>query len=54
MIFPAGANAINVRVSDSRVVLEGDVHALNELRAAEQAAWSVPGVTIVENHLHVG
>jgi osmotically-inducible protein OsmY len=48
------ADGIRVRVSDSKVVLEGDVHAWSERHAAEQAAWSVPGVAIVENHLHVG
>jgi osmotically-inducible protein OsmY len=48
------ANAIRVRVTASKVVLEGDVHGWNERHAAEQAAWSVPGVAIVENHLHVG
>lgn len=48
------ADRIRVRVSDTKVVLEGDVHAWNERQAAEQAAWSVPGVAIVENHLHVG
>ncbi|NKJ07485.1 BON domain-containing protein [Rhizobium sp. SG741] len=48
------ADRIRVRVSDTKVVLESDVHAWNERQAAEQAAWSVPGVAIVENHLHVG
>ncbi|WP_047462167.1 BON domain-containing protein [Rhizobium rhizogenes] len=48
------ADGIRVRVSESKVVLEGDVHAWNERHAAEQAAWSVPGVAVVENHLHVG
>lgn len=48
------ADRIRVRVSDTKVVLEGDVHAWNERQAAEQAAWSVPGVAIVENHLNVG
>lgn len=48
------ASGIKVRVSDSKVVLEGGVHAWNERQAAEHAAWSVPGVTVVENYLHVG
>ncbi|MGV2184698.1 BON domain-containing protein [Rhizobium rhizogenes] len=48
------ADGITVRVSDSKVILEGDVHAWNERQAVEQAAWSVPGVAVVENHLHVG
>jgi osmotically-inducible protein OsmY len=48
------ADGITVRVSDSKVILKGDVHAWNERQAVEQAAWSVPGVAVVENHLHVG
>jgi osmotically-inducible protein OsmY len=48
------ADGITVRVSDSKVILEGDAHAWNERQAVEQAAWSVPGVAVVENHLHVG
>ncbi|MBB5575975.1 BON domain-containing protein [Rhizobium paranaense] len=47
------ANAISVCVADNKVVLEGNVHTLNERRVAEQAAWSIPSVTVVENHLHV-
>ncbi len=41
-------------MSNSKVVREGDVHAWNERHATERAACAVPGVTIVENHLHVG
>jgi osmotically-inducible protein OsmY len=45
-----------VRVSvldDGQVVLAGRVHNWTERTAAEDAAWSVPGVTFVENHLTV-
>ncbi|NTJ11172.1 BON domain-containing protein [Rhizobium lusitanum] len=45
---------MNCLQGGNKVVLEGDVHAWNERQAAEQAAWSVRGVAIVENHLHVG
>lgn len=48
------ADSIKVQVSDSKVVLEGDVVAWHERAAAERAAWSVPGVALVENRLHVG
>lgn len=48
------ASRIRVNVVDGRVVLEGGVHAWTERSAAEQAAWSIPGVTAVENHLSIG
>ncbi|MFS8116214.1 BON domain-containing protein [Rhizobium jaguaris] len=48
------ASRIRVNVVGGRVVLEGGVHAWTERNAAEQAAWSIPGVTAVENHLSIG
>ncbi len=36
------------------VILRGAVRTLEERRAAEQVAWSAPGVTWVENQLAVG
>ncbi|WFU13251.1 BON domain-containing protein (plasmid) [Rhizobium sp. CB3090] len=48
------ASRIRVNVVDGRVVLEGGVHAWTERSAAEQAAWSIAGVTAVENHLSIG
>ncbi|NEJ23391.1 BON domain-containing protein [Rhizobium leguminosarum] len=48
------ADAIKVRVLADKVILEGDVHAWSERGAAERAAWSVSGVTRVDNQLHVG
>jgi osmotically-inducible protein OsmY len=47
------AGGIRIDVLGSKVVLEGDVHAWNERRAAERAAWSVPGVTMVDNRISV-
>ena len=48
------ANGIDVTVQGGGAVrLDGKVHALNERWIAEQAAWSVPGVTRVEDHLTV-
>jgi osmotically-inducible protein OsmY len=40
-------------VAGNRVILEGNVKAWGERRVAEQAAWSTPGVTAVEDHLTV-
>ncbi|WP_429925694.1 BON domain-containing protein (plasmid) [Agrobacterium vitis] len=47
------ANAIRVEVSGHTVTLEGSVHAVKERQMAEQAAWSVPSVTAVDNRLTV-
>jgi osmotically-inducible protein OsmY len=47
------AGRISVKVQDSKVVLEGGVRAWNERGVAERAAWSVPGVSAVENHIRV-
>jgi len=47
------AGKISVEVHDRRVVLEGGVRAWNERAAAERAAWSVPGVSAVENHIRI-
>jgi osmotically-inducible protein OsmY len=49
------ANAIQVSVRDGGVIsLEGEVESWDERRAAEQAAWSAPGVRMVEDHLRIG
>ena len=48
------ANAIRVSVSGGdRVVLEGEVDSWNERRAAENAAWSAPGVTTVDDRITI-
>ena len=50
----AKVDAAAIRVSvlaDGQVVLAGRAHSWTERNAAEDAAWSVPGVTFVENHL---
>jgi osmotically-inducible protein OsmY len=44
------ADAIAVTVNDAKVVLEGKVNAWHERRLAENAAWSAPGVRVVEDH----
>ena len=48
------ADAIKVTVKDAKVVLEGKVNAWYERRLAENAAWSAPGVRVVEDHLTLG
>ncbi len=46
------ANAISVSVQNgNKVVLEGAVDSWGERRAAEDAAWSAPGVASVEDRL---
>ena len=47
------ADGIQIRVSGSKVILEGTVHAWRERSVAERAAWATPGVTAVEDHLAV-
>lgn len=47
------ADGINIKVSGSKVILEGSVHAWRERGVAERAAWATPGVTAVEDHLAV-
>lgn len=47
------ARRISVEVSGSRVVLSGNVRSFSEMQDAKGAAWSAPGVTSVENNLHV-
>jgi osmotically-inducible protein OsmY len=44
---------ISVEVSGSKVILSGDVHSFTELWRARGAAMSAPGVTSVENNLHI-
>jgi osmotically-inducible protein OsmY len=47
------ALSISVRTEGGRVVLSGKVRAWYERDLAEQAAWSAPGVTAVEDHLTI-
>jgi osmotically-inducible protein OsmY len=50
----AEARAIRVKVHDrQRVCLEGIVDSWDEREAAENAAWSVPGVQFVDNRLSI-
>lgn len=47
------AGGIIIEVSGGKVILEGKVRAWNERNVAERAAWSVSGVTVVENHIAI-
>lgn len=45
------AKAIHIKVDGDVVKLEGKVHLWRERQIAERAAWSVPGVRKVDDHL---
>lgn len=47
------ARNISVNVNGSKVILSGNVSSFSELQDVRSAAWSAPGVTSVENNLHV-
>jgi osmotically-inducible protein OsmY len=47
------ARKIQVTARGTKVALSGQVHSVDEVRVAEAAAWSAPGVTEVEDHLIV-
>lgn len=47
------AEQVHVEVTGSKITLRGNVRSWGEYEQAEWAAWSVPGVTNVENFLRV-
>jgi osmotically-inducible protein OsmY len=44
---------IHVSVAGNKVILNGSVKSWPERLAAENAAWAAPGVTMVEDRLHI-
>jgi osmotically-inducible protein OsmY len=48
------ASQIEVSAANTVITLKGRVHSWHERRTAEQAAWSAPGVTRVQDELSVG
>jgi osmotically-inducible protein OsmY len=47
------ANSIAVETKEHKVILNGIVRSYAEKRDAENAAWSLPGITMVENNLEI-
>ena len=47
------ARRINVAITDSKVILSGNVHSWFERDEARRAAWSAPGVKEVEDRIAV-
>jgi osmotically-inducible protein OsmY len=47
------AKRIEVEVVGSKVILRGTVRSWTEREAAERAAWSAPGIAMLENHIVV-
>ena len=47
------ASHVTVRAEGGKVILGGTVHAWYERDLAEQAAWSAPGVTEVQDHIEI-
>lgn len=47
------AQHVRVEARDGQIVLSGTVRSLSERREAERAAWSAPGVTLVDDRIAV-
>jgi osmotically-inducible protein OsmY len=48
------AHRISIEATDGKIILRGKVRSWAERGDAEQAAWSAPGVTSVDDQLAVG
>jgi osmotically-inducible protein OsmY len=51
--FYLNPDHIKVEVDGTRAILTGEVRTVLEKEAAENAAWSAPGITEVENRLQI-
>ncbi len=47
------ARRIDVLIADGKVTLSGNVHSVHERDEARRAAWSAPGVTLVDDRIAV-
>jgi osmotically-inducible protein OsmY len=47
------AQDVAVEVQGDRIVLHGTVRSFTERSAAEEQAWAAPGVSHVDNYIHV-
>jgi osmotically-inducible protein OsmY/uncharacterized protein (DUF2267 family) len=48
------ARHIAIDEQDGRVVLRGTARSWNERSEAERIAWTIPGVSVVDNHIAIG
>jgi osmotically-inducible protein OsmY len=48
-----GMPRVSVVAEDGKIILSGNVHSWAERQEAERAAWSAPGVKLVEDRLTV-
>jgi osmotically-inducible protein OsmY len=47
------ADKISVTAKGSAVTLKGNVHTWAEREEAQRATWTAPGVTVVDNQIHI-
>jgi osmotically-inducible protein OsmY len=47
------ARGIQIRMDDSRVILEGRVRSWIEASEAEDVVWEIPGILAIDNRLEI-
>ena len=47
------ASKISIEIDSSKIILRGTVRSWAEHKEAAKAAWSIPGVTSVENLINI-